>query len=345
MGRIWLDLDNAPHVPLFRPIVRELEDRGHSISISVRDNGYLIDLANRAGLQFEVIGHHPGGSPVKKIVNLSRRSLALASWAKRRAFDLAVSHGSRALVLASRLVNIPSVTMFDYEHVSSGLFRRLSSGLLLPQALQGVVAGTRTRYYPGFKEEVYLSDFRWDSSKCDDLPIPENAIVGLIRPPATTAHYHDSGSEEILAALISKISESERGFGIVVPRTPDQGVEIRDRLEKPLKFHILDRPMNGLDLIWRSDFVVGGGGTMNREAALLGVPVYSVFTGKIGVIDECLTEEGRLTLVRKVEDVTKVKLQPREPVDLRTRMEDISRRSRMLVSHIADALVDRLNHP
>ena len=61
--------------------------------------------------------------------------------------------------------------------------------------------------------------------------------------------------------------------------------------------------MDGLNLIWFSDLVVSGGGTMNREAAALNVPVYSIFRGKIGAVDRYLAESGRLILLESVHDV------------------------------------------
>ena len=53
---------------------------------------------------------------------------------------------------------------------------------------------------------------------------------------------------------------------------------------------------------WRG-LVVSGGGTMNREAASLGVPVYSIFRGKIGAVDEHLSQQGRMVLIKAVRDV------------------------------------------
>ena len=61
--------------------------------------------------------------------------------------------------------------------------------------------------------------------------------------------------------------------------------------------------VNGLDLIWFSDLVISGGGTMNREAAALGVPVYSIFRGKLGAVDRYLSANGRLVLITSVEEV------------------------------------------
>jgi predicted glycosyltransferase len=58
-----------------------------------------------------------------------------------------------------------------------------------------------------------------------------------------------------------------------------------------------------LNLIWHSDLVISGGGTMNREAAALGVPVYSIFRGEIGAVDRYLASTGRLTLIERPRDV------------------------------------------
>ena len=52
---------------------------------------------------------------------------------------------------------------------------------------------------------------------------------------------------------------------------------------------------------------------MNREAAALGIPVYSIFRGRTGAVDRKLEQEGRLILIRSVEEVrTRVALVPRD---------------------------------
>jgi hypothetical protein len=67
-----------------------------------------------------------------------------------------------------------------------------------------------------------------------------------------------------------------------------------------------------MNLIWNSDLVISGGGTMNREAAAMGVPVYSIFRGRIGAVDEYLAQQGRLVLIETVEDVrTKIRAERR----------------------------------
>jgi predicted glycosyltransferase len=83
------------------------------------------------------------------------------------------------------------------------------------------------------------------------------------------------------------------------------------------------RVVDGLNLIWHSDFVVSGGGTMNREAAALDVPVYSIFKGKIGAVDRYLESNGRLTLLASKEDVkTKIIIHKRETASSRAQQLD-----------------------
>ena len=76
---------------------------------------------------------------------------------------------------------------------------------------------------------------------------------------------------------------------------------------------IPEHAVDGLNLVWASDLVVSGGGTMNREAAALGVPVYTIFRGQIGAVDRYLVQQGRLTLIENVDDVrAKIVLAPRD---------------------------------
>ena len=52
--------------------------------------------------------------------------------------------------------------------------------------------------------------------------------------------------------------------------------------------------LDGANLVAAADLVVSAGGTMNREAAALGVPAASIYAGKWAAIDEELVREGRL---------------------------------------------------
>jgi hypothetical protein len=345
MSTVWIDLDNAPHIPFFKPLIRGMEERGHRVFVTVRDHGYTREMIEQTGIPFDLIGRHSGKNIVRKVFGILGRVVLLIRWSRGRKIDVAVSHGSRALVLACAALRIPCVTMYDYEFVSTSVFNKLSSKVLLPDILPLDLLKSiglkvdRVAQYPGFKEEVYLGDFTPDPSILSHIGVKPDQVLAVIRPPATVAHYHNPLSEEIVQALFDRISAMENVVGVITPRTAAQAGEIRATLKNPSAFRILEKPVNGLNLIANADLVVGGGGTMNREAALLGVPVYSVFTGKVGTLDRTLSEKGKLTLVRALGDVDLVKFVKRDRSDYAARVEGWRARSRELVGVICTEIL------
>jgi predicted glycosyltransferase len=351
MSTIWIDLDNAPHVPFFKPLIRHLEAQGHEVLVTVRDYGYTQSLARQHDIEYVAIGRHSGRNKIKKVFGLLRRVNALASWARSKSIDVAVSHGSRSLVLASRFVGVPCVTLYDYEFVHTSIFNRLSKRVLLPEWLPDDLVRSmgldesRVRKYPGLKEEVYLGDFEPDDSLLGRLGVDPADVVVVLRPPATAAHYHNPLSERILEHLTDRISDTDNVTAIVAPRTKGQGEELARSFKDPARFHILQEPVNGLNLIAQADLVVGGGGTMNREAAMLGVPVYSVFMGKIGAIDRRLSEENKLHMLRTVEDAALVAFRKRSREDAGAQQSKRKTRSEMLIQFIAGEILGLSNGP
>jgi predicted glycosyltransferase len=114
---------------------------------------------------------------------------------------------------------------------------------------------------------------------------------------------------------MNRICAADGARAILLPRNKRQEAEIRTQHPEwfvTARVKIPEQVVDGLNLMWHSDLVVSGGGTMNREAAALGVPVYSIFRGKIGAVDRHLQAEGRLTLIESVDDVDrKILLVPR----------------------------------
>jgi len=138
-----------------------------------------------------------------------------------------------------------------------------------------------------------------------------------IRPPATEAHYHNPQSEALFAAVVKLLGAVQNARMVILPRNEVQEEEIRRDWREwcgTEKIIIPGKVVDGLNLLYHSDLVISGGGTMNREAAALGVPVYSIFRGKIGAVDRYLVKSGRLTLLENVGDVqSKLVLAKRTP--------------------------------
>ena len=309
--KIWIDLENSPHVPFFRPIIAELERRGCTVFVTARDCFQVCELADLFGLQYHLIGHHYGRHRIWKLAGLGIRTLQMAPSVVRAKPDLALSHGSRSQHLLASVLGIPAVTVADYEHIHwMGVLQH--SWVIAPEVIPNKALCAmgykedRILRYPGIKEDVYVPTFRPDASIKQRLALSEKDLVVTIRPPATEAHYHNPESDRLLDAVLEVISRHPDSKVILLPRTPHQEVELRKQwpqLFKTGKIIVPAHAVNGLDLIWCSDLVVSGGGTMNREAAALGVPVYSTFRGKTGAVDEYLAKTGRLVLLQSSDDV------------------------------------------
>ena len=95
---------------------------------------------------------------------------------------------------------------------------------------------------------------------------------------------------------------------VVLPRTVEQRDYVRS-LELPSVL-VPDRAVDAQSLIAIADLVVSAGGTMNREAVALGVPVYTTFGGRLGGVDEELIRAGRL---RPLTDPRALDLAKRQP--------------------------------
>lgn len=171
-------------------------------------------------------------------------------------------------------------------------------------------ASKKTFKFAGLKEDIYLADFKPDDNFHNQLSsfgiLPENILV-VVRPHAPEALYHRQFSNGILDNLLDRFAVSPNVKIILLPRKSYQGTELKKR-HPQTNIIIPETVLDGANLLYVSDLVVSGGGTMNREAAALGVPVITIFSGKPASIDEMLIGEARMTKIETAEDLAKVNL-------------------------------------
>ncbi len=339
--RIWVDMDNAPHVLTLAPLVRELERRGCKVEITARDYGQTLPLLEAYGLPHRCVGTHAGKNKIKKVAGLLARSIALWSFARRQRFDAVLSHGARGCLLPARLFGLPLIVLMDYEHVFSLPFRRWARLILMPEAIPDdklVRLGfdlSRVAKYPGLKEELYVNDFEPDSKSLRQAGIDLDRIVVVMRPPATMAHYHNPKSETLFFAALDYLGAHPGVQIVLLPRTSTQGAEILRRSHgKNGNLIVPKTVLQGPNLIWHADLVVGGGGTMNREAACLGLPVYSLFCGPSGAVDRYLIDSGKMQRLTSETQLGQIALGKRVPKPLRDHLQ----RSKMLLNYISDKI-------
>jgi len=337
--RVWIDITNSPHVLVFRPLIALLRERGAEVEVTSRDFAQTVQLLELHGIDAEILGAHGGrGRPGKAQAMLSRMP-TLHAWARGRRFDVALAHGSHELTLTARRLGIPSATTFDYEFawLQHQLGCRAATRVVVPEAIPPArlerygVRPPKLRQYPGLKEEYYLSDFEPDPSALAQFSPDPGRTVVVVRTPPDVALYHRR-SNPLFPQVLERIGRDETVAAIVLPRTTEQRDYVRG-LGLP-SVQVPDQAVDGQSLVALADLVVSAGGTMNREAVALGVPVYTTFGGRLGGVDELLIREGRL-----------IQLSDPRALDLRKRegeAERVRRDPALMLDLLLGGLVPRI---
>lgn len=304
---IWIDVVNSPHVLFFRPIIKELKKRGHNITVTSRDFAQTIDLLNNFKIKHKEIGKYGGKSIFGKGLSLINRSLALYNFSKDKKFDLALSHNSVDICVVSKLLDIPIVDLFDYEYAQFHHINfRCATKIMCPSYidkndLKKYGANHKLILYEGLKEQMYLSDYKFDNNILNKLKIDSKNIIVIFRPPAEMSLYHRGVKNEIYLDIIDYLGNKSEVCVVYFGRNKDQINMLKQK--NYFNFIIPDKAIDAPSLIKKADLVISAGGTMNREAVALGTPVYTILALKMGGVDKYLIKSGYLKELDNIDDI------------------------------------------
>lgn len=300
---VWIDLTNSPHVLFFRPILRRLDDAGVPALVTARDFAQTLGLLELYAIPHTVIGRHGGAGVGGKMAGLARRSVALTRFGRaHRDIGQTVSHGSNDLAVASWLLRLHNTVLHDFEGATAmhRINFRLADKVMVPEVIPFSALAKlglderRYRPYAGIKEQVTLADFVPVPGVLAGLGIDEAGVVAVLRPPATMSLYHRGIENTLFDDVLAHLRASDAQV-VLLPRTPEQAREFAGStgVVVPAK------PVDGPSLVAAADLVVSAGGTMNREAALLGTPTWTTFAGELGAVDRMLIEDGRMRILER----------------------------------------------
>jgi uncharacterized protein len=319
--RVWVDLTNTAHVLVLRPLVELLEADGHEVTLTARPLSHTVELLEEWGHPHTVVGRYGGARRLGKARAALARAPQLLAFARRRGFDCALAHGSTDLPPVCRALRVPNTTMFDYEWAALQHHAncRLATRVLVPDAIPlerlaryGARPPKLVRY-PGLKEEYYLADFEPDSTVLVELGVDPERPLAVVRTAPSYALYLGGSENPLLPRVLAQLAR-EDAQTVVLARTREQREAVR-AFALP-RVVVPDRAVDGRSLVAFADLLVSAGGTMNREAAVLGTPVWSVFEGRLGAVDEQLVHEGRLRLLG---DPGQIEVRKRSPDTWRAR--------------------------
>jgi len=315
---IWFDVENSPHVVFLKPIMEYLEENGIDYLVTAREYSETTKLLKKYGITHTVVGKYGGKNKILKIYNVLKRAFQLTRFLRDKKIKLSISHGSRPHCITSKILGVRSFTLYDYEYTETLLFNKLADFVGIPDMVPLNVIDSiglprkKLIHYPGLKEENYI--WKYKLNRLDFLP--NEKIIVTLRPPSMTANYHDRKSDLFFDGLMRKLIEDKNIFVVCIPRTHKQREYIENRYRLRKHFYIPNEPLNGMDLLYSSDVVISGGGTMNREAVVLGRRVYSIFGGKPGSIDLELERMGKLKMIRNIDELKSIefkKMEEKEP--------------------------------
>ncbi len=304
---IWFDLANSPHVMFFRPIISAIRD--FDVLITARDFSETADLLNSFGMDFILVGKHGGKNKIRKILEMVRRVWNFGKILKGKEVILAVSHNSYDQIVSSKIFGIRNITFMDYDkQIANHLAFRLSDLVVVqewfPDKALRRFGARKVKRYKGLKEEMYLLDFKPNPEipKVFDIRRP----FVLSRPPSLSSLYQKGYG--IFWESVNYLKK--KGVDIrVLPRNPED-----NEICKSFGIECLKKPVPAPQIIFWADAFLGGGGTMTREAVVLGTPAYSVIP-QPGYLDKKLQEMGLLNFV---EDPSDIRVKEKTKFEIRT---------------------------
>lgn len=297
--KIWIDLTNSPHVNFFARMIKDLQE-DHEVLMTCRPLANTIELLDMAGFPHYIVGSHYGQNKIKKILGFIIRIVQLYGFLKNKDVDVGISHSGFNVPVVSRLLGIPCVYLNDNEHAAANRVSFLfADRIMVPEFLD--IEKVKKQWaredkiirYPGVKEGVYLWAYEpIDSNNSDN---EKNKKRIFVRPEPWTAHYY-RGERNFIDELLIGIRDKYKIT--LLPRG-----SVQDKYYRQDKFSGITVPKKSISLseiMSNCDLFIGAGGTMTREAAVLGIPTVSIYQDQLLDVDRYLINKGFMVHKRNI---------------------------------------------
>jgi len=279
MPDIILDASTPKDSIIIKFLVDRLEKDGISYIVVARSSTQTIDLLEMFGIDYVLTGRYGYTLEDKYRVTLEQEMILAKVFASEKP-SLVWSHGNVAVVRTAYQLGIPVILSNDTPHNKPvvKLTTPLATKLISPEAIEKCVwvengiEPENVVIYSGVEEYTWTRLYR-DVDREEILKkylgyVPDRVIVYRgVEYKASYSYQVETPSREIVERV------SRYGTVIVVPRYGDekrvfQGIE---------NVVILDKTPLAVELLAASDMAVLSGGTMAKEAALLGIPTISFY--------------------------------------------------------------------
>ncbi len=295
--RVWVDLLTPKQVLFFGPIINKLRSMGAETLATSRRYREVGPLAERAGLELRYVGDRGNKGQEEQLLAATRRQAEMIPVVKEFKPDVAVSIASAVCARVAFGLGIRHLAVNDSPHseVAGRLSIPLSYHLLCPWVIPyrawkrfGIEKKQVTTYHA-------LDPVAWLKRKPLPGPTPRldpGKKTITVRVQESDAPYLARADKNWTDSLLSGLLEAYPDANLVaLCRYDFQVEEVKAKFGS--RWIVPDEVVSGHDLLAATDLFVGMGGTMNAEAALMGVPTISSFQGSL-YTDEYLESVGLL---------------------------------------------------
>jgi len=211
---------------------------------------------------------------------------------QRNQISFSITHDSLYCSIASNFAGLHNIWTSDNDKAKYTVIPsvKFANKVIIPKFIPKenfVKMGAKEEkiiQYPGLKEEVYLWDFKPNKKYLQEMGVETDKPVILIRPEAFEAIYIKE--TDFLIPMIKTLKEDN--FIILIPRSLDQNIVYKRVFGSSI--FIPTEVLDGPNVMANSDLVISAGGTMNREAVVLGKKVISTFREELLTVDKWLIE-------------------------------------------------------
>jgi len=299
-GRVWVDVLTPKQILFFKPLIDELRNEGIEVLATSRKYREVVPLAERVRLDLRYVGGRGGKDPVEQLEAATQRQAEIIPLVKGFAPRVAVSVASAVCARVAFGLGAKHIAVNDSPHseVAGRLSLPLSYHLMCPWVIPigawspfGIGRGQITRYHA-------LDPAAWLKRKAYGGPIPQldsRRKTIAVRVQESDAPYLAGRDRGWTTVVLQRVAETFSECNLVALCRYDYQVE-EIRRAFGSKYIIPEEIVDGRGLLSATDLFIGMGGTMNAEAALMGVPAISAFQGSLWT-DAYLQKVGLLARV------------------------------------------------
>lgn len=343
MPKIWIDITTPKQVMFFRPLIKKLREKNYNLFVTSRDYYELNEMLANYEVEVHFFGKHGGKTLEGKLKASLERALDLTNAIASERPDLLVSLTSDVAARVAFGLQIPHISTSDspFAIAVNKLSIPYVTKLVVPRAIEihewtrfGIAAADIVSY-DAVDAVAWLENYIPDPNVLEELKLTKQDLIVLLRPEEAYAAYTLNWKikEPIIYPTIRAILEAFPTAKLVtLPRYEEQYNLFKKDFSK--KLIIPEKPIDVPSLLSYSSLMVGFAGTINQEAAILGIPTVSFRPIPLWC-DYYLQKRGLLYITKSPEEAAKLAV------------EILSKKNSYLIKHknLANKALQEMENP